>query len=148
MTSTRRLPRAAMLLALALACETGNEVRATVTVPAEVAAAYSPSTQGLLLVRFRSEGADAVLREGAVLCGDAGTFTVSDFGDGGLSATTIDAWIEPVDGRACGPLAGDPIEEDAPLLGADEPQARAMIEGGRGGCEGNTATVSLELALP
>lgn len=147
MASARRRHRITALLALAFACETGSEIHATITVPAEIGAAYSEANRGLLLVLFRPEGFDPVLREVAVLCGESGAFEVSDFGDGERPAATVTAWIEPVSGRACGPLGGTPVDQAGRYVDADEPQADANVEAGRG-CADNSADISLELAVP
>lgn len=82
-------------LGLALACDERYTVATTVTLPDEVAAAYTPSDRGLVVVSIRSD-ADRDVRVVGVVCGEGDTYRVSTGGFGDLPEAEVQAWIEPL----------------------------------------------------
>lgn len=141
--------RLALALALPLACDTGFGIDATIVVPADVAAAYTKESPGLLVVAFAPEGQGSNHRPVAVICGEAFTSRVLELGgDGERPDSTITAWIEPTPaGRPCGQLADTSPDEDEHTLDDDAPWARTTVEAAEG-CERDAPSVSLTVATP
>lgn len=144
MTPRPRRLSCAVALVLALACDSGFEINATIEIPDEVAEAYSEVNRGVLLVDFRLGGMGSTLHEVAVICGEGGTFRTTGSGDGTVTDSRVLAWLEPTD-RPCGPLSGYAIEDDGQVADEDEPQATAMIAAASG-CAGHSADAELVLA--
>lgn len=143
--------RLAAALALAVACDSNLTVHALVTVPEEVAAAYSETERGLLVVRFDTED-DAPLVVGlAMICGEAVSLGALQHEDGARRpATKVQAWIEPAragDTRPCGFLAVGDLGLGDITPGPDAPQAETSLADSLG-CGSDVAEVALVLAPP
>ena len=81
-------------LALSVACDTGYTIDITVTVPDDVAAAYTPENRGILMVTLNTDDGSS-RRAVTVLCGDAASFEVDLGGEGERKEGIVRAWIEP-----------------------------------------------------
>lgn len=138
-------------LALAAACDSGFSIDATVTVPAEVAGAFSESERGLLLIRFDVDGYGADVRALGIVCGgDELTLASGKSRFGDLPDSTIRAWIDPVppgDTRPCGAFDEPDFDVGEPEPGADAPQGSATLAEAHG-CGNDRAEVELTLAPP
>lgn len=140
----------AAALALAFACDPGFNIHAVVEVSAEIAAKYTKDQRGLLMVTISPDRYGSETAGLHVICGEAVT---SDFGTGdlgGLPDTVVTAWIEPLpadDARPCGPVDNYLLDIADFSLDEDDPQAREDIAGA-GGCDSNTADVTLAIAVP
>lgn len=134
---------AGLLLALSFACDAGHTVRATITLPRDIAADYSPDKRGLLVASFTNadEGNRRVI---AVVCGDVTRFEVDFGGDGERKKSTINAWILADADGPCGPVNDD--RDDGDRVG-DEPEATATVEAADG-CGASDAHLELTLARP
>lgn len=141
-------------LGLALACDERYTVATTVTLPDEVAAAYTPADRGLVVVSIRSDAAGREVRVVGVVCGEGDTYWVSTGGFGDLPDAEVQAWIEPLpadDDRPCGKFTLPKESITRYTVDADEPQAQASSEGSDGGCSDSTSgsvTIELTLAAP
>lgn len=151
MTRTVRHRLAGLALALAVACDSGFFIDANVTVPAEVAGAYSETDRGLLIVRFDVEGYSHEVQALGIVCGgDEFTWESGDRGLGDLPDSTIQAWIEPLspgDTRPCGAFDEPDFEVASLAPDPDEPQDVASLAEAHG-CGNDHATVALTLAPP
>ena len=140
-------------LGLALACDERYTVATTVTLPDEVAAAYTPADRGLVVVSIRSDAGRDV-RVVDVVCGEGDTYRVSTGGFGARPDAEVQAWIEPLpadDARPCGKFTSPKGAITHYTVDADEPQAQASSEGSDGGCNDSTSgsvTIELTLAAP
>lgn len=150
MTRSARDRLAAAVLALAAACDSGFLIDTTVTVPAEVADAYSEAERGLLLIRFDVEGYSADVRALGIVCGGelSSSTGKSRFGD--LPDSKVRAWIEPAqagDTRPCGAFDEPDFDVDELAPGPDAPQDEASLAEAHG-CGNDRAEVELILAPP
>lgn len=130
-------------LALSLACDTGYTIDITVTVPDDVAAAYTPKNRGILMVTLNTDDGSS-RRAVTVLCGDAASFEVDLGGEGERKEGIVRAWIEPGTDAPCGVVTDLGVGSDASRDG-DEPTAGATVDAASG-CEPDNTSVELILA--
>lgn len=139
----------ALALVSAAACDAGSFYDVSVTVPAEVADAYSEAERGLLRARFDVDGHGTSIYALGIVCGVELTASFADVGLDGLRETEIHAWIDPLpprDSRPCGAF-DEPIF-DARVLTPDHDAPQAATSLAERGGEDADLAVELVLALP